>query len=391
MSSKRIKELQDRMTRASIDAAIISYSRDLLYYAGTAQPGVLLVTPDDFHLYVRSGYDFAARDTWLDRGAVSSERRLESVASKLREWAKKKGSVGMELDTMPADSYLEWQKSLREFRIIDISPLILQQRKLKDEKEVACIRQACQIMDMGHRRALEVLREGVTELELSAGVEDAHRRAGHEGLTFFRRPDFFMSRGPIGSGANLLKVSGVVYTITGVGLSAAMPVGPSLKKIERGEPIIIDLPTVYHGYHCDQTRTYVIGKASAGIRSLYYGLKHISDYVIACISPGKKCKEVFQLAWERAEELKLERCFMSFGERQNTSFIGHGIGLECNELPMLSSNDDTVLEAGCTLALDMHMLDPEEGAVKLEDIILVTDIGAEILTVSPRELFEVER
>lgn len=391
MSLNRIKELQGRMAGAGIDAAIIIYSRDLLYYAGTVQPCVLVVTPKEFHLFIRRGYDFAITETWLDKGKLSNESRLEAVSNKLKEWKVTEGSVGLELDAISAETYLRWRELLPNFEIVNVSPLILEQRKKKDSDEIALIRKACHIMDAGHRRALEVLKEGITELELSAAVEDAHRRAGHEGLLFFRRPDFFMSRGPIGSGANLLKVSGIVYTITGVGLSAAVPAGPSLKKIQRGEPVIVDLPTVYRGYHCDQTRTYVVGKAGAGIRSLYYGLKDISDYLIANMSQGRKCKEIFQLAWERAKELKSERCFMSFGERQNTSFIGHGIGLECNELPMLSPNDDSVLEAGCTLALDMHMLHPEQGAVKLEDTILITDTGAEILTVSPRELFEIER
>ena len=151
----------------------------------------------------------------------------------------------------------------------------------------------------------------------------------------------------------------------------------------------MDLPTVYNGYHCDQTRTYIVGKASASIRALYYGLKDISDYVIAGISPGKKCSEIFHLAWERARELKLEKYFMSFGERHNTSFIGHGIGLECNELPMVSPHDHSVIESGCTVALDLHMLHPGVGAVKLEDTVLVTGAGAEILNVSPRDLIEV--
>jgi Xaa-Pro aminopeptidase len=278
---------------------------------------------------------------------------------------------------------------LPQFKIVDISPLVLEQRKAKDEGEIACIRQACHIVDAGHRRVLEVLREGMTELDLAAAVEDANRRAGHEGLSFFRRPDFFMSRGPVGSGANLMAASGIVYSIAGVGMSAALPVGPSLKKIEKGEPIVIDVPTLYQGYHADQSRTYVVGKASDGLRSLHSGLKDISDCIIANITPGRTCREVFHLAWERARKLKVDDCFMSFGERQNTSFIGHGVGLECNEPPMLSANDDSRLEAGYVLALDIHMLRLGVGVVKLEDTVLVTDGRAEILTISPRELFEV--
>jgi Xaa-Pro aminopeptidase len=71
----------------------------------------------------------------------------------------------------------------------------------------------------------------MTELELAAAVENAHRLAGHEGIFFIRQPDFFMSRGPITSGPNLFKISGVVYTITGVGLSSSVPAGPSQRKM----------------------------------------------------------------------------------------------------------------------------------------------------------------
>jgi len=391
VSLKRLKELQGRIAEAGIDVVAILYSRDLYYFTGTAQPCVLLVSPREFHLFIRRGYERAVADTgnWLEARHLSNEGRLDAIANKLREWKITKGVLGMELDTTPAEIYLEWQKLLPEFRLVDISPLVLEQRKTKDVEEIACIRQACTVVDAGHRRALEVLREGITELEFAAAIEDAHRRAGHEGLSFFRRPDFFMSRGPVGSGANLMTASGIVYSIAGVGMSAALPVGPSMKKIEKGEPIVIDIPTLYQGYHGDQSRTYVMGKASDGLRSLHSGLKDISDRIISNMTPGKTCKELFHLAWGRARELKVDDCFMSFGKRRNTNFIGHGVGLECNEPPMLAANDNSKLEVGYTLALDIHMLREGVGAVKLEDTILVTETGAEILTLSPRELFEV--
>jgi len=390
MSLNRIKGLQQRMAEAGMEAAIILYSRDLLYYTGTTQPSILLVTPKEFHLFVRWGYDFAIADTWLNKGRLSSQSRLEAVVDKLKEWQITKGSLGLELDVIPAESYLRWQKLFPDFQIVNMSPLILEQRKKKDASEISLIRKACQIVDTGHRRALEVLKEGITELELAAAVEDAHRRAGHEGIFFFRRPDFFMSRGPIGSGTNLCKISGAVYSVTGVGLSAAIRAGPSLKKIMRGEPIIIDIPVIYYGYHGDQTRSYVIGKASSGIRSLYYGLKDISDYVISNLADGVSCSEIYQLAWQRARELGLEAYFQSVGGGKRSNFVGHGVGLEVNELPMLADNDHSTLHSGHTVALDMHMMHPEWGAVKLEDIVLITTKGVEILTMSPRELFEVE-
>ncbi len=140
--TERIKKLQRRVVEADIDAALIFYSRELLYYTGTAQPSVLLVTPETFHLFVSSGYDFAIRDTGLEKDKISLERQPARIAAKLKEWTGDKGSVGIELDTTPADRYLEWQQLLPGVRMVDISPLVLDQRKVKDEEEILCI---CQL------------------------------------------------------------------------------------------------------------------------------------------------------------------------------------------------------------------------------------------------------
>ena len=115
MSLNRIKGFQERMAEAGIEAAIILYSRDLLYYTGTTQPSILLVTPKEFHLFVRWGYDFAIADTWLNKGRLSSQSRLEAVVDKLKEWQITKDSLGLELDVIPAESYLRWQKLFPDF------------------------------------------------------------------------------------------------------------------------------------------------------------------------------------------------------------------------------------------------------------------------------------
>lgn len=98
-------------------------------------------------------------------------------------------------------------------------------------------------MDAGHKAVLSTLIEGVSELEVAAAVENAHRLAGHEGIFFIRQPDIFMSRGPISSGPSFFGTSGVVYTISGVGVSPSVPAGPSKRKIVGGDLVMVDIPT----------------------------------------------------------------------------------------------------------------------------------------------------
>ena len=385
----RLKTLQDTIQERELSAALIFYSRDVLYYTGTAQPSYLVVRPQEYFLFVRSGLEFALNEAFIPTDRIIEERRLETVYEKVFSGVEARKKIGTELDILPATQFQEFKNVLSGYEFVNISPVVLEQRKRKDTSEIHKIRKACEAIDMGHNAVLSTLREGVTELELAAAVENAHRMAGHEGIFFIRQPDFFMGRGPISSGPNLFKISGVVYSITGVGLSPSVPAGPSRRSISKGDPVIVDIPTLVNGYHADQTRSYVLGRANEKIESMYYRLKEIADSLIENIKPGIKCSEIYQMAMEKSKELRVTDAFLNFGKGKKSQIIGHGVGLELNEPPVLSNYDDSEVSDGYVVALDMHMMDENIGVVKLEDMILIRNNGNEILTRSPRQLFEV--
>lgn len=382
---KRINVLQQAMFEKGIDAALLVYSRDILYYTGTAQPSCLAVTPDDYTLHVRSGLDFAARDVFIPREKLAEERRLEKVLAGL---AGRPARIGTQLDILTAEQFEVLRKTAPGVEFVNISPVTLEQRKVKEPGEIERLRRACDAVHAGHEAVLATLREGVTELELAAAVENAHRLAGHEGVFFIRLPDFFMSRGPIGAGPNLSRISGVVYTITGVGLSPAVPAGPSRRPIARGETVVVDIPTLVDGYHADQTRTYCVGKAGQDVRALYDDLLAVADHLTGTIRPGMTGRDVSRMARQKADDLGRGREFMSFGGGKASRILGHGIGLELNEPPILSEYDTSAIPEGCVAALDMHMMTEGGSVVKLEDMLLVGCGGNEVLTRAPRRLFE---
>jgi Xaa-Pro aminopeptidase len=387
----RIKILQKEMINHGLGGLLLSYSRDILYYTGTAQPSYLVILPDEYFLFVRSGIDFAVNDIFINREKVREERRLANIFKEIfsgRDLESKK--IGAELDVVTAEQFKDMEKIFSGYEFINASPIILEQRKRKEPSEIEKIRRACAAIHCGHEAVLSTLREGITELELAAAVENAHRLAGHEGIFFIRQPDFFMSRGPISSGSNLFKISGVVYTITGVGLSPSVPAGPSKRKISIREPIMVDIPVLVEGYHADQTRTYCVGKAPEEIKSMYYDLKSIADHLINYMKPGMKCSEIYKAAVEKAKDLGRSEHFQGFGRGKKSRLIGHGIGIELNEPPVPSEYDHSEVGDNYVIALDMHMMDEAVGVVKLEDMILVKHGGNEVLTGSPRELFEID-
>ena len=387
---KRISALQKRIVGADILAVLLNYSKSIFYYAGTTHPSILIITPEDYHLIVLRGLDSVIEKTWLDPDKVCLGRGYGDVKERLKKWKISGGYLGMELDILPTYLYLKLSKMLSEFKIIDVSKLILEQRKIKDAKEIEYTKEACRIVHQGHQRILDVLREGMTELELSSEIEYAHRKAGHEGLYFIRQFDYFMGRGPVASGENLSRIAGKVESISGVGLSPSIPMGASLKKIKKGEMIVVDIPTYFHGYHSDQSRTYVLGKSPGSSKSLYQGMKEIADRIIQVLSPEMSCDYLYNMAQKFADDLGMEPYFMRLGNNsKKVPFIGHGVGLELNEPPLLRKNNQEPLEEGMIIALELEMTHSPHEVVKLEDLLLITSEGVEILTITPRNLHEV--
>ncbi len=383
VSLKRLQKLQKILRDNNLDGALLFHSRDIFYYIGTAQPGWLAVTPDSFVLAVSSGEDFAARDTGLTAPQLITQRDPVKLCQALFP---AEARIGTELDLMTVPIYQRISAALNTGELVNISPQIMSQRGIKDEHEIAAIRRAIISIDAGHKAALEKIQSGMTELEGSAIIENGHRLAGHEGDYFMRDTDFTMGRGPFVSSENMADISGVIFTISGIGLSPAVPAGASRRKMKTGDLIVCDIPTCVDGYHADQTRTYALEKAPEKALKLHEQIKAIADHVIENIRPDWSAGQTFAAAEMFAEELGIAAEFLAFPNGKHAHFVGHGIGVELNEPPFLSRGSEALLAAGMVLAIELHACASDGTMVKLEDNILLTEEGAQLLTISPREL-----
>jgi len=383
VSLKRLQKLQAVLRDHKLDGALLFHSRDIFYYTGTAQPGWLAITPDSFVLAVSSGEDFAARDTgWTAPQLITQRDPVKLCQSLFTAEAR----IGTELDLMTVPTYQRISAALNTGELVNISPQIMSQRGIKDEREIAAIRRAIISIDAGHKAALAKIQPGMTELEGSAIIENGHRLAGHEGDYFMRDTDFTMGRGPFVSSENMADISGVIFTISGIGLSPAVPAGASRRVMETGDLIVCDIPTCVDGYHADQTRTYALGKAPEKALKLHAQIKAIADHVIENIRPDWSAGQTFAAAETFAEELGIAAEFLAFPNGKHAHFVGHGIGVELNEPPFLSRGSKAPLAPGMVLAIELHACASDGTMVKLEDNILLTEEGAQLLTISPREL-----
>ncbi|MCL2337799.1 MAG: aminopeptidase P family N-terminal domain-containing protein, partial [Firmicutes bacterium] len=156
----RISFLQQRLAALEIDAAMLILARDVFYYTGTAQPCILIVTPNDYCLLVRRALDFVVHETWLDSDKIIEKGSFEDACGRLKELGVHKGRLGLELDIVPAQLFFKIMHTFASFEAVDLGMEITLQRMEKDQEEIDLTIAACRIRNAGHQRVLATLCEG---------------------------------------------------------------------------------------------------------------------------------------------------------------------------------------------------------------------------------------
>lgn len=382
----RLRELRRRMTEAGVDVVILVHPRDVLYYAGTARPATLLVGPREACLLVRRGVDLARQEA--TGVTVEAGGGWDRVAARLADWGLSQGVLGATLDVMPAALYLRMREALPGWEVVDVSPIVLAQRMVKDAEEVEAVQRAARVADVGHRALAEVLRPGLSELSLAAEVERALREAGHEAFQPLRYPGARGGGVFLFSGENLTVRGGHGLVVTGAGLSRGSPYGPSLRRVRPGDLVVLDIGATYGSYTADESRTFVLGRPTAAQEALHQVALEVEEAVLQTLRPGVPVAEVY----ERAEAVVQRGAppYFAPGSLMLPGFVGHGLGLEIDEPPVLWPREETRLAAGMTLAVEVEVSAPGAGLMaKVEDTVVVEENGARLLTAAPRRLIMV--
>jgi len=366
---------------------ILFHHRDILYCAGTVRPAVLLVSTatEQATLLVRRGLPYARQEATVEQ--VEPMKGFSTLAATVAAFGLTGGVIGTELDLAPVTLYRRLQETFPTWTFVDVTPTVLAQRAIKDETEIAVMRQAAAVADVGHQAASQTIAPGITELALAAEVEAAIRRVGHEGFQPLRHPEARGGGVLLMSGKHLSVRGGHGLVVTGAGLGPAMPYGPSRRELKEGDLVVVDIGSTYDGYTGDESRTFVVGPATAEQRALFTVARTTEDAVFDVLRPGVSVADVYETA-EAVVRQGLPSHFAP-GSLVLPGFVGHGLGLELDEPPVLWSRDETRLAAGMVLAIEVEVGAPELGAmVKLEDTVLVQDDGVEVLTTTRRELIE---
>lgn len=369
----RIARLQEQLQQNNLDGALFIYPIDVYYFTATRQNATLWVPAQgEPLLLVRKSFVRAQGEVCIDD--IRPFPRSKDFAPLFAGQQK----IGMTFDVTPVQQYSYYRKLLPEVEFVDISSINRTLRSVKSEWELERLRHAGEKLCQVFSTVPDFLHQGMREIDLAAEFEARLRRAGGEGYVRMRafNQELFMGLAVAGAGTGAGFFDGAV---TGRGMSPASPHGASAAVIETGEPILIDYTGVFDGYIIDMTRMFVCGQLNDKLQSAFDLTCQIQAALVAQLQPGANCAELFGLALEMAESSGLGEFFMG-PPGENAKFVGHGVGLELDELPILAQGFDQPLVAGQTIAIEPKFVFPDLGPIGIENTFVVTSTGGERLT-----------
>ena len=379
----RISTFRNKLKEKQIDAALLLQNVDLFYFTGTLQNGALYVPKEREAVFlVQKDYARAAAESPLPCIRMTSIKDLPSLLQEQGGGGKK---VGMELDVIPVSLLDRVRGFFPQWEILSASAEIKEVRSIKSDFEIRQIRRSGEMITQVFSSVKDHLREGMTEVELDGILVSIGRALGHQGFLRMRGFNQEMMNIQVVSGESGSVTSFCDTPLCGRGVSPAVAQGSSSRKIKRDEPVVIDYGGCHNGYVTDETRTFVLGRLKDHFQKAYRVALDILRETESFARAGELPSRIYERAQEMAAREGLADNFMGYGEGK-VAFIGHGLGLEINELPIISRGGRKPLQAGMVFAFEPKFVFPGEGAVGVELDYIVRENGLERVTQFTREV-----
>jgi len=359
------------------EIAIIFSRLNLYYFTGTMQDGMLLIPRHgEACFWVRRSFERAEDESFFPR--IMHMRSYRDAAASMTTIPE---TVYLETEQVPLALFRRLQKHFPFRDVVSIDKEILQVRSVKSPYELALMERAGTI----HRRVLEdlapeILREGMSEAEFTSELYSLMVSEGHHGIVRFGTFESEIILGLIGFGESSLYPTYLDSPGGNAGMSPAVPLfGSRDRKLQDGDLVFVDIGCGFHGYHTDKTMTYVFGRAlPEEVVAIHRKCAEIQDSVIPSLKSGAIPSQIYETVMNALEPSFLEN-FMGYGNR-NVQFIGHGIGLEIAEYPVIARGFDDPLEEGMVIAIEPKKGIRGIGMVGIENTFIVTPAGGRSIT-----------
>jgi len=378
---RRRDKIRSLMAQQNIDAALIACNVNLLYTCGRIISGYLYLPLNS------PACIFVKRPNNVSGEHVHPIRKPEQIIEILKEQGlPTPETIMLEGDELSFSEYNRLAAIFPESKVVNGTSIIRQARSVKTEMEVEMFRRAGIAHTKAYEKIPSVYREGMTDVELSIEIERLMRLEGNLGVfrVFGQSMEIFM--GSLLVGSNAAEPSPFDFALGGKGVDPSIPVGTSGIQIQRGNSVMVDYGGNFNSYMCDMTRVFSVGKLPEEAYAAHQVCLDVQEKVTSMAKPGVICEDLYNAAIEVVTNAGFADYFM--GIEQKAKFIGHGIGLEINEAPVLAPRVKMELEAGMVFALEPKIVLPEIGAVGIENSFAVTNEGVEKLTLCEEKIID---
>ena len=293
-------------------------------------------------------------------------------------------TLALEADQLTYSEYTRLQAVFRPEKTVNATVLLRRSRMLKTPWEIAQFRYSavrhCEI----YEKIPSLFSHGMTDLELQYEIEQMMRQQGSIGIfrTSGSNMDIFM--GSILAGNNAEAPAPYDFALGGAGMHPAIPIGANGSFIQKGQSVMVDMAGNFTAYQTDMTRVYAYGSLPDEAYRAHRLSITLHQWLMENGRPGLSCAAIYEQSLQMAADAGFSGNFM--GIRQQAKFVGHGIGIEINESPVLSARSQDVLQAGMVFAYEPKFVLPDVGAAGIENTYLVTENGIEKLTVCEEDI-----
>lgn len=378
----RRDKIRALMAQQGIDAALITCNVNLIYTYGRVVSGYLYLPLNaPARLFIK-------RPNNIEGEHIHSIRKPEQLPDLIKECGLTiPTKLMLEGDELPFKEYSRLAACFPETEVVPCgTSLIRQARSIKTVLEIEMFRRS----GVAHAKAYEqipsVYKPGMTDSRLSIEIERLMRLEGCLGFfrVFGQSMEIFM--GSLLSGDNSTVPSPYDFALGGEGLDPSLPGGVNGALLQNGQTVMVDLGGNFYGYMCDMSRVFSIGKLPEKAYAAHQTCLEVQEAIAQQAKPGIACEDLYNKAIELVSKAGFADYFMGLG--QKAKFIGHGIGLEINEMPVLAPRMKQELEPGMVFALEPKIVLPGIGPVGIENSWAVTMEGLEKLTLCTEEIVE---
>ncbi|MBR5331811.1 MAG: aminopeptidase P family protein [Muribaculaceae bacterium] len=382
-SKNRINNIQQLLINQNINAALVSDNANKFYLSGRVFNGYVFIPAQGDAIF------FVRRPVELTGENVVYINKPENIADTLiQKDIDIPQSLGMELDLMPYAMAQRICKIFPNVLLSNLSSIMRQVRSVKSEYEIELLKLSGKKHVATYSKIPNLYRQNMTDLEFQVEIERTSRLEGCLGQFRISGDSMEIYMGNLICGENADAPSPYDFAMGGAGMHPSLPVGCNGTTITPDMAIMVDLNGNYTGYTTDMSRVFSVGILDELSIKAHECSRRICRELSSMGKPGIEAKALYNRAIEIVNDEGLVDLFM--GHRQKAGFIGHGVGIEINESPVIAPRSRDILAVGNVIALEPKFVIPGIGAVGIENTYVVTTDGMESITLAPEEIISLD-